>query len=152
MMELLSDLFDTVLSFEVYDGLVAADFALLLVRVVLAVIFLVSFQKKYKDIAGFAKQNNLPLVGGYFQVGIEGFAGASLLLGGLTQLGALAAMAAMAGSMFFHIVIWHSKYWAAKGGWEYDLMIFAMSAAVFVTGGGLIGLYPLPAMGWLPFL
>jgi len=57
-MEQLSDLFDTVLSFEVYNDLVAADFALLLVRVVLASIFLVSFQKKYKDIAGFAKQNN----------------------------------------------------------------------------------------------
>jgi len=73
-----------------------------------------------------------------------------LLLGGLTQLGALAAMAAMAGSMFFHIVIWHSKYWAAKGGWEYDLMIFAMASSVFVTGGGLIGLYPPTSHGLAP--
>ena len=37
-----------------------------------------------------------------------------------------------------------SPYWAASGGWEYDLMWFSMSLAIVVTGGGSIALW----RGW----
>ncbi len=148
----LSRTLEDITTINLFNNVHLIDVVLLLARVVVAIIFIVSFNNKYKDVAGFAKQNKLPLPAAYFQVAIEGLAGGLLLLGIFTQIGALFAMLAMVGSMFFHIFIWHSKYWASSGGWEYDLMIFTFAALIFITGGGLLAIYPIPVLSWLPFL
>jgi uncharacterized membrane protein YphA (DoxX/SURF4 family) len=67
----------------------------------------------------------------------------SVGLGVAPQLGALAIMGVMTGSMYHHIVKWRSPYWAASGGWEYDLMWFTMCLVIAVTGGGSIALWPI---------
>ena len=148
----LSNALNYISRFEFFGSFDIGDLALLMARIILAIIFLSSFNNKYKDVAGFAKQNKLPLPAGYLQVAIEGLAGELLLLGFLTQIGALLAMAAMTGAMYFHIFKWKSKYWAASGGWEYDLMIFTLAFLILVTVGGLLGIYPTPELSWLPFV
>jgi len=151
LMDIFTEVYRYIIDFKI-AGIELLDVGLLLARLILAIIMLISFKNKVTDIPKFAKSNNLPLPAGYMQVGIEGASGFLLLLGILTPIGALLAMLAMLGSMFFHIFIWHSKYWASSGGWEYDLMIFTLATLIFATGGGIIGLYPLPELGWLPFL
>lgn len=150
-MDIVSESFQNIVSFQIGE-VILLDISLLLARLVLAFLMLVSFKNKISDVAKFSKNNHLPLIGGYFQVAIEGLSGLLLLAGFLTPIGALLAMMAMTGSLFFHIFIWKSKYWASSGGWEYDLMILALATLIFATGGGIIALYPLPSIGWLPFL
>jgi len=150
-MDILIDSYYTIVDFQ-FANIVLIDVGLLIARLVLAFIMLVSFKNKVSDIAKFSKANNLPLVGGYLQVGLELLSGTLLLTGVFTIVGALLAMLAMEGSMFFHIFVWRSKYWASSGGWEYDLMIFSMALLIFATGGGTLGIYPFPDVGWFPFL
>lgn len=125
--------------------------ALLLVRIILSIIFFTSVRNKVQNIKKFARNNSLPAPLAYLLVVVEAFTVISLLPGVLPRLGGLAVMAVMSGSMYFHIHKWKSPYWAAKGGWEYDLMIFAMALVVVVLGGGIFSLWPEPS-SWLLFV
>ena len=69
------------------------------------------------------------------------FAGAlGIISGVLGQFAALGLMLLMLGTMSIHIFVWKSKYWASKGGWEYDLMLFALAGVIAVYGTGSISL------------
>ena len=76
-------------------------------------------------------------------VSAEFWGGLAVGLGIATQLAALAIMGVMSGSMYHHIIKWKSPYWAANGGWEYDLMWFTMCLVIVVTGGGTIAIWPI---------
>lgn len=119
------------------------DLPLLLMRLVVGFVFVIAARNKLKDVPEFAKGNDLPLPVAWLTVFAEFAAGIGIALGILTQVAALIIMGLMVGSMFFHIVKWKSKYWAASGGWEYDLMLFTMASVVLITGGGDIALYPM---------
>ena len=97
---------------------------------------------KHSSVKKFAKTNGIPVPVAYVTIFTELAAAFSLSLGILPQLGALAVMGLMAGTMTMHIFRWHSPYWATKGGWEYDLIIFSVCAVIFTVGGGAIGLLP----------
>ena len=67
------------------------------------------------------------------------FAGAiGLITGVLGQFAALGLMLLMVGTLFLHVFVWKTKYWANKGGWEYDLMLFALCAVIVAFGVGSI--------------
>ena len=69
------------------------------------------------------------------------FAGALGVMSGiLGQLAAAGLMLLMLATMFLHIFVWKSKYWASSGGWEYDLMLFALCGTVLVFGVGELAL------------
>lgn len=129
------DNLDILHTLEMYDWA-----ALLLIRLILAFIFLMASHHKSGDVKGFAKSNNLPLPIAWGLVFAESLCGISLLLGIFPRIAATIVMLIMLGSMSFHIFKWKSPYWAAKGGWEYDLMIFAMASIILVIGGGSISL------------
>jgi CheY-like chemotaxis protein len=85
----------------------------------------------------------MPLVNGFqlcraIKSIAEFWGGLAVGLGIATQLGALAIMRVISGSMYHHIIKWKSPYCAASGGWEYDLMWFTMCLVIVVTGGGTI--------------
>jgi putative oxidoreductase len=113
---------------------------LLLIRVIIATSFFVSAVNKAKKPRASAKQNNLPLPLLLFIVMAE-FAGAlGIISGVLGQFAALGLMLLMLGTIFIHIFIWKSKYWASQGGWEYDLMLFSLCGVIAVFGTGSISL------------
>jgi putative oxidoreductase len=113
---------------------------LLLIRVIVATSFFVSAVNKVKKPRASAKQNNLPLPLLLFVVMAE-FAGAlGIISGVLGQFAALGLMLLMLGTIFIHIFIWKSKYWASQGGWEYDLMLFSLCGVIAVFGTGSISL------------
>ncbi|NNG15708.1 MAG: DoxX family protein [Gemmatimonadales bacterium] len=120
-----------------------SDVGLLLMRLLVGFLFVYSGLGKYRKLRKFAEENGLPVVVAFLAVSAEFLGGLSVGLGIVPQLGALAIMGVMTGSMYHHIVKWKSPYWAASGGWEYDLMWFTMCLVIAVTGGGSIGLWPI---------
>lgn len=134
MIQTARDLFATLLDYP--------DVPLLLIRLVVGFVFAIAVRNKLKDIPAFAEHNGLSVPVAWGLTFAEAAGGIGFILGILPQLAALVIMGSMAGSMFFHIFKWKSKYWAASGGWEYDLMIFAMASAILVSGGGAVSLYP----------
>lgn len=113
-----------------------ADLSLLLIRLVVGFSFIVASRNKSKDIKKFARNNGMPVPVAMLVMTAEMATGLALIFGVFTQIAALAIMLLMIGTMRLHIFKWKSPYWAAKGGWEYDLMLFAMASIIFVFGGG----------------
>lgn len=103
--------------------------------------FLYSSIGKMKDVPGFSQKNEISKTLGYIVVTFEFIAGAGLILGLYTQLAALIVMGLMTGTISKHIFQWRSPYWAAEGGWEYDLIWFIMALTILLTGGGKIAIY-----------
>ncbi len=120
------------------------DIPLLLARLVVGFSFAVAVKNKLKDVPAFAKHNGLSVPVAWGLTFAEAAGAIGLVFGILTQLAALVIMGSMAGSISFHVFKWKSKYWAASGGWEYDLMIFTIASLILVTGGGAIAIYPAP--------
>lgn len=119
----------------------AADASLLLIRLVVGLSFLVSARNKSRNIKKFAKNNGLPVPVAVMVMFTELIAGSALILGILGQLAGLVLMILMLGTMRLHIFKWKSPYWAASGGWEYDLMLFTMCSVVVVYGTGQFSLF-----------
>lgn len=113
-----------------------ADLSLLLIRLVVGFSFIVASRNKSRDIKKFARNNGMPVPVAMLVMTAEMATGLALIFGVFTQIAALAIMLLMIGTMRLHIFKWKSPYWAAKGGWEYDLMLFAMASIIFVFGGG----------------
>jgi uncharacterized membrane protein YphA (DoxX/SURF4 family) len=63
-----------------------------------------------------------------------------MLLGVFAQFAAIAIMLLMLGTMRLHIFKWRSPYWAASGGWEYDLMLFCFALIILAFGAGRFAL------------
>jgi putative oxidoreductase len=113
---------------------------LLLIRIIIAISFFVSALNKIKNPRSSAKQNRIPLPLLLF-ITIAEFAGAlGILSGVLAQYAALGLMLLMLSTISIHIFVWKSKYWASKGGWEYDLMLLSLCGVIAVFGTGSISL------------
>jgi len=119
----------------------AEDLSLLLLRIILAITFFVSSRNKRRDIHKFAKNNGLPVPAAYLVMVIELSASALMTLGVLAQFAAMAVMILMLGTIRLHIFKWKSPYWAAQGGWEYDLTLLAMASVIAVFGPGAYALF-----------
>jgi putative oxidoreductase len=113
---------------------------LLLVRLVLVVAFGSSSYNKLKDLPKAAKRNEMPLPAITFIAIAEGAAALGLLSGILGVYAAIGLMVLMLGTMSIHIFKWKSPYWAEKGGWEYDLLLFTLSSVIAVLGVGSLAL------------
>ncbi len=135
MLDFIRTFFDTVQNYP--------EAPLLLARLVIGFVFVVAVRNKLKDVPAFAEHNGLSVPVAWGLTFAEAAGGIGVILGILTQLAALVIMGAMVGSILFHLFKWKSKYWAASGGWEYDLMIFSIAAVIVVVGGGGWELYPM---------
>ena len=129
----LSNLFVTLNEFQ--------DAALLLLRLLVGSLFVYSGFGKYKKLASFANENGLPVPVAFIGVSAEFWGGLGVAFGVLTPPAASGILLVMCGSIYHHVVKWKSPYWAAKGGWEYDLMWLTMCLVIITTGGGNIALY-----------
>ncbi len=113
---------------------------LLLVRVVLALSFAVSGYNKFRNMKGFAKKDGVPLPLAYVVAIAEICAAISMATGVFVVWAAYGVILLMLGTMSLHIFKWHSPYWANKGGWEYDLMLFLLAGVVALYGPGSIAI------------
>jgi len=114
-----------------------SDIALLLLRCVVASVFITSGWSEVSDPVAKGKQNGI-------SPGLSRVVGAAEVLGGLgvltgvlAQLAALGLILIMLGAIKKKIVDWHTGYWGKDSlGWNYDLMFVIMNLVIVTTGGG----------------
>jgi len=114
-----------------------ADLSLLLLRLMVAAIFVTSGWSHVKDPKGRAASLGTG-------AGFTAFIGAAELAGGLgvafgvlTQLAAIGLILVMLGAVQKKIFVWHTGFWGEKNsGWHYDLMLVVMNLVIAATGGG----------------
>lgn len=105
---------------------------LFLLRVVVAVIFLVHSIPKLRDPGAMASGLEWKS-GQVIALGLVEFVSALGLLGGMAvQLASLLLMVVMAGAIYFKIRRWSIPFWAKSAtGWEFDLLLLAANFAIF---------------------
>ena len=105
---------------------------LFLLRIVVAVIFLVHSIPKLRDPGSMASGigwKPAQVIG----LGLVEFVSALGLLGGIAiQLSSLLLMMVMAGAIYFKIKKWEVPFWAKNAtGWEFDLLLLAANFTIF---------------------
>lgn len=121
------------------------DIALLLLRIILGVVFIVHGGQKVLGWAGgpgldgfvgHMASMHMPAVFGYLVAFGELLGGLGLLVGLLTRIAALGPVAAMAGA----VLLVHLKNGflneGAKAGYEYPLTLLVVALAVMIAGPG----------------
>jgi putative oxidoreductase len=113
------------------------DAALLLLRVVVAVVFFESGRRHAADPVGRAASIGLsPGFTRFLGVG-EMAAALGVGLGVLTQVAALGLILIMLGAIQKKVFVWHTGFWGEKTyGWHYDLTYLVASLVILTTGGG----------------
>jgi len=120
-----------------------ADLALLLMRLLVAVVFISSGWSHAKDPVGRAK--GIGLSPGFTRfLGIAELAGGlGVAFGVLPQLAAAGLILVMLGAIQRKIFVWHTGFWGkSSDGWHYDLLFVAMCLVIVTTGGGRYVLFP----------
>jgi putative oxidoreductase len=120
-----------------------ADLALLLMRLLVAVVFISSGWSHASDPVARAKSIGM-------SPGFTRFLGVAELAGGLgvafgvlPQLAAAGLILVMLGAIQKKIFVWHTGFWGkSSDGWHYDLLFVAMCLVIATTGGGRYVLFP----------
>ena len=121
----------------IFDTAFLAGFALLFLRIIIAIVFFssgkshVQKSKERGESIGMSPTATTVL-------GLAEIIGAiSIAFGIFTQIGALLIMGAMLGAMYKKIFIWKAGFYEDKGyGWHYDLLLFLGTFVIFTTHGG----------------
>jgi putative oxidoreductase len=113
------------------------DAALLLQRLMIAVIFLSSGWNHVKDPAGRAQSIGMSKQFTLFLGILEATGSVGVALGVLPQLAALGLILVMLGAIQRKIFVWHTGFWGkGTSGWHYDVMLIVMNLVVIASDGG----------------
>lgn len=113
------------------------DLALLLLRLMVALVFITSGTSHLKDPEARSKSIEMPKGFTIFLGIAEVAGGLGVAFGVLTQLAALGLILLMLGAIQKKIFSWHTGFWGEKTyGWHYDLMIILMNLVIASTDGG----------------
>ncbi|MEM3154119.1 MAG: DoxX family membrane protein [Candidatus Woesearchaeota archaeon] len=114
------------------------DFALLLLRIGLGIIFIMHGWPKIKNPMGMKETTGFlsPLV-----AIAEFFGGLGILLGFLTQIAGLALFVNMLGALYFHKFKWNDVFIGKeKFGYEYPFILAIVALALALLGAGAYSL------------
>lgn len=113
------------------------DLSLLLLRLIVAAVFVTSGLSHVKDPKGRAKSIGMSAGFTLFLGIAEIMGGLGVASGVLTQLAAIGLILLMLGAIQKKIFVWHTGFWGEKSsGWHYDLMLLLMNFVIVCTGGG----------------
>jgi putative oxidoreductase len=113
------------------------DLALLILRAMVAAVFIDSGWKHVKDPAGRSKSIGMSKSATAVVGVAEILGGLGVLFGVLTQLAAIGLILVMLGAIQKKIFVWHTGFWGKQGqGWHYDLMFVVMNLVILTTNGG----------------
>jgi putative oxidoreductase len=120
-----------------------ADWSLLLLRIIVALVFGTSGFSHLRSPRERAKSLGMSVPFTIF-LGVAELAGAiALVVGMLTQWSALGLILVMLGAIYMKAAKWKTGFWGEKSmGWHYDLMFVVMNLVILCTGGGHIALMP----------
>lgn len=113
------------------------DFSLLLLRLIIAIVFITSGWDHASKPAVQGKDLGLPAMV-TFSLGVwEIFGALSVLLGIYGQIGALMLIIIMFGAIYKRIFVWKMKFFQnTTDGWHYDVIFLIANLVVLTTGGG----------------
>jgi putative oxidoreductase len=113
------------------------DLALLLLRLMVAIVFVNSGSGMLRDPAAHAKDLGLPRSFTLFLGASEFLGGLAVALGILIQIAAAGLLVVNLGAVYKKIAVWRTGFWGDAGaGWSYDLLFVAMLFVIVTTGGG----------------
>jgi putative oxidoreductase len=113
------------------------DLSLLLLRLMVAAVFMTSGWAHVKDPKGRAKSIGMTPAITLFLGVAELAGGLGVALGVLPQFAALGLILVMLGAIHRKIFVWHTGFWGEKAsGWHYDLMLVLMNLVIACTDGG----------------
>lgn len=121
----------------ILDTAFLTGFALLLFRVIIAIVFFSSgkshVQKPKERGESIGMSPTATTVLGLAEIVVA----ISIAFGIFTQIGALLIMGAMLGAIYKKIFVWKTGFYEDKGyGWHYDLLLFLGAFVIFATHGG----------------
>ena len=113
------------------------DLALLLLRLLVALIFVTSGWSHITKPAERSKSIEMSK-GFTIFLGLAEIAGSlGVAFGVLTQAAAIGLILLMLGAIGKKIFAWHTGFWGEKSsGWHYDLMLILMNLVIITTNGG----------------
>ena len=118
------------------------DLSLLLLRLMVAAVFVTSGLSHVKDPKGRAKSIGMGPGFTLFLGVAEIMGGLGVAFGVLIQLAAIGLILLMLGAIQKKIFVWHTGFWGEKSsGWHYDLMLVLMNFVIVCTGGGKYALW-----------
>ncbi len=114
------------------------DFALLLLRLMVGIVFITSGYKHLEDPATRSKDIGMSKSSTIFLGAAELAGGLGVISGLLAQLAAFGLILIMLGAIQKKIFTWHTGFWGKSGtnGWSYDTMLVVMNLVIVTTGGG----------------
>lgn len=113
------------------------DVALVLLRLVVAIVFVNSGRNTLKDPAGRAKDIGMSRPLTVVLGAAELFGGLAVAFGILIQLAAAGLIVINLGATYKKIFVWRTGFWGdAMAGWNYDLLLIVMNLVVLTTAGG----------------
>jgi putative oxidoreductase len=114
-----------------------ANLGILLLRLMVALVFVTSGYSHLKDPEARAKSIEMPKSFTIFLGIAEVAGGLGVAFGVLTQLAAIGLILIMLGAIQKKIFSWHTGFWGEKAsGWHYDLMFILMNLMILFTDGG----------------
>lgn len=118
------------------------DFTLLLLRFMVALIFLTSGFSHLKDPETRSKSIGMSKSLTIFLGAAEFAGGLAIALGFLSQLAAMGLIVVMLGAAQKKIFVWRTGFWGSAGtnGWSYEIMLIVMNLVILTTGGGNLSL------------
>jgi putative oxidoreductase len=113
------------------------DLSILLLRLMVALVFVTSGYSHLKDPTARAKSIGMSKGFTIFLGIAEVAGGLGVAFGVLTQLAAFGLILIMFGAIEKKIFAWHIGFWGEKGsGWHYDLIFILMNLLIAFTNGG----------------
>jgi uncharacterized membrane protein YphA (DoxX/SURF4 family) len=118
-----------------------SDISFLILRLVIAAIFIYHALPKLKNASGMSQMIGMP-AGIIFMLGlVETISGLGMTFGFYMQIAAFLLAMVMVGAIYFKMAKWHVPFAAMdKTGWEFDLILLAANIFILVNGGGAIGI------------
>jgi len=118
------------------------DFALVLLRLMVGLVFLTSGFAHLKDPVARGQSIGMGKTFSIF-LGAAEFAGAlGVIFGILAQLASIGFILIMLGAVQKKMFVWRTGFWGKYGtnGWSYETMLIIMNLVIATTGGGALSL------------
>ena len=113
------------------------DLALLVLRLMVAVVFITSGWSHVSKPAERSKSIGMSKGFTLFLGLAELAGGLGVAFGVLIQPAAMGLMVIMLGAIQRKIFVWHTGFWGeSASGWHYDLMLVVMNLVILTTNGG----------------
>jgi len=118
-----------------------ASLVLILLRILLAIMFIDGGRRHVADPGGRGKGMGLSATFTFILGVVEVVAGLLVLVGLWIQIAALMLIAVMLGAIYFKVFVWKTGIYGDKNnGWYYDALLLASAGILLTIGGGSISL------------